>query len=128
MKIQTTISILLLFALILTFGCGDSITQPEVSIIKITDTETTIELTDNQICEYICTTGEDGARIKTQAKNYVISEINKNSETGYASIYRYKPKANYVGYDFVEIEILPDVVPIDEPPIYKIVKLEFYIK
>ena len=77
---------------------------------------------------YVCNGGEDGAIIKTQAEHFEVSEINRNSSTGYSAIFSYKPKANYVGYDFVEIEILPDAIPIDEPNIAKIVKIEFYIK
>lgn len=96
MKTKTTISFLLLFALIFTFGCSDSPTETPDSVIKITDSDLSVELSKNEICEYICTTGEEGATIKTQAKNFKISEINRNFETGYSAIYRYKPKTNYV--------------------------------
>ena len=109
-------------------GCGDSITETHNSIITIVDTNEIIELSKNQICEYFCVGGEDGATIKTQAKHFEISEINRNSETGYAAIYRYKPKANYVGYDSVQIEIFPDVVPIEELSNNEIIKIEFFIK
>ena len=120
--------ILLTATLLFTFSCSDSITESPVSIVQITDSDLTVEISKNEICTYVCTGGEDGAIIKTQAAHFEVSEINRNSKTGYSAIYIYKPKANYVGSDFVEIEILPDVVPMDEPPIYKIVKIEFYIK
>ena len=128
-KTKISLTILILATLLIIFGCNDdSINQSTESIIKINNTEKTIELSDNQICEYIATRGEDGATIKTQAKHFEISEINRNSETGYAAIYRYKPETNYVGYDFVEIEIMSDVVPFDEPYIGKTVKIEFFVK
>jgi len=120
--------ILLTATLLFTFSCSDSITETPVSIVQIADSDLTVELSKNEICTYLCTGGEDGAIIKTQAKHSEISEITRNSETNYSAIYSYKAKVNYVGYDFVEIEILPDAIPIDEPNIAKIVKIEFFIK
>lgn len=125
---KISLTILIITTLLFTFGCSDSPTETPDSVIKITDSDLSIELAKNQICEYFCVGGEDGVTIKTQAKHFVISKINRNSETGYAAIYRYKPKTNFVGYDFVEIEIMPDVVPIDEPYIGKIIKIEFFVK
>ena len=125
-KIQPII--LFLITLLFTYSCSDSLTETPESVIKITDSDLSVELAKNQICEYVCITAEGGATIKTQANNFEISEINRNSETGYAAIYRYKPKANFIGYDFVEIEIMSDAVPIDEPYVGKIVKIEFFVK
>ena len=110
------------------FGCGYLVTETPVSVVQITDSDLTIELSKNEICTYVCTGGEDGAIIKTQAAHFEVSEINRNSNTGYSAIYSYKPKANYVGSDFVEIEILSDVAAIDEQITSKTVKIEFYIK
>ncbi|MBU0473816.1 MAG: hypothetical protein KKF62_06590 [Bacteroidetes bacterium] len=120
--------ILLAATLLFTFGCGDLVTETPVSVVQITDSDLTVELSKNQICTYLCTGGEDGAIIKTQAEHFEVSEIKRNSNTDYNAIYSYKPKVNYVGYDFVEIEILPDVIPIDEPSISRKVKIEFFIK
>lgn len=126
--IKISLSILFAITLLFTYSCSDSPTETPESVIRITDSDLTVELTKNQICEYMASGGEDGATIKTQAKHFEISEINRGTETGYSAIYRYKPKPNYVGYDFVELEIMSDAVPIDEPYVGKIVKIEFFVK
>lgn len=66
-----------------------------------------IEMNNSQIFEY--RTGisgdEEGARITQQALNYEISEMVRNASTQWEAVYRYKPKANFVGSEEVIIRL-----------------------
>lgn len=79
------------------------------SLTRIIDVETseineTIKNTD--IYSYIFLVGdEEGASIRVQATQYEISEIIRDESTGMNAEYRYKPIADFVGTDYVIIEI-----------------------
>lgn len=47
---------------------------------------------------------EEGAFISKQAEHYEVSKIVRDSTTQWWAVYKYKPLANYVGNDKVEIE------------------------
>ena len=74
-------------------GCKESNLLQTVSIsLKNTDT-------------YQYPTGggdEDGARISTQANHYSISEIRRNAETNWVTVYVYQPTAGFVGSDYAD--------------------------
>ena len=46
---------------------------------------------------------EQGASIKVQAGHFEKSEIVRDASTGFEPVYKYKPKADYVGKDSVEL-------------------------
>jgi hypothetical protein len=48
---------------------------------------------------------EEGAAIIKQAIHYRVSEIKRDKSTNWAAVYFYQPKENYIGNDYVEIEL-----------------------
>lgn len=71
---------------------------------KVSEINITIKNTDQY--EYVINVGdEEGASIKTQAKHHQISEIERDSSTGWNCEYTYKPLPNFVGTDFVELKV-----------------------
>ena len=69
--------------------------------------EINVQILNSEVYEY--KTGisgdEEGASIKKQAQHFEISDIFRNSETGWEAVYRYKPESNFIGFDYVELEI-----------------------
>lgn len=47
---------------------------------------------------------EEGAVITQQALHYEVSELVRDSTTGWSIVYRYIPEQGYTGIDYVEIE------------------------
>lgn len=47
---------------------------------------------------------EEGAMIKTQALYFQASELIRDASTNWSVVYEYKPLANYIGMDLIEIE------------------------
>jgi hypothetical protein len=70
---------------------------------------------------------EDGARISTQAKHYGISEIRRDSATGWVMTYVYQPAPGFVGSDYVEIEVITGSDGASPPTNIKRVALHFAI-
>ena len=68
----------------------------------------TIQVTIKKSDTYTYSTGisgdEDGAKIIRQAENFEISELRRNQTTNWIVFYDYKPKSNFTGKDYVEIE------------------------
>jgi hypothetical protein len=68
----------------------------------------TIQVTIKNSDTYSYSTGvggdEDGAKIIRQANNFEISELRRNQTTNWVVFYDYKPKSNFTGKDYVEIE------------------------
>ncbi len=48
---------------------------------------------------------EEGASISKQTLHYQVSEIVRNKSTNWQAVYFYQPKKNYIGKDYVEIEL-----------------------
>lgn len=65
---------------------------------------------------------EEGATIKVQPENYEISELIRDESTNMNVEYHYKPKINFVGKDYVVIEVHYNQTGVDpmEPEIVKI--------
>lgn len=96
-NVRTVITIFIFISLILFTGCKDESDIDNISV----------ELKSYETYKHTLVTGdEEGAKIKTQARHFEISEITRNAEDDYAAVYTYKPTANYIGRDYVEIEIL----------------------
>jgi len=90
--------------------------------------EINVEISNSELYQYPTVGGdEEGARIKTQAKHFEISEIRRSLETKYVATYTYKSKADFVGQDFVEIEILTGSDGASAPTNSEIVKIIFTI-
>ena len=68
----------------------------------------TIQVTIKNTDTYSYSTGkggeEEGAQIKRQANNFEISEIRRDQSTNFVAVYYYKPKPNFTGKDYIEIE------------------------
>ena len=68
----------------------------------------TIQVTIKNSDTYTYSTGisgdEDGAKIIRQANNFETSELRRNQTTNWEVIYYYKPKSNFEGKDYLEIE------------------------
>ncbi|MCA9730623.1 MAG: hypothetical protein H6696_16660 [Deferribacteres bacterium] len=94
------IKYLLPILLICFFMACEISTEPEIY-----DVDATIKT--SEIYEYH--TGisgdEEGAAIKTQAKNFEISEILRNASTNFEAVYRYKSNTGFVGLEYVELEL-----------------------
>jgi hypothetical protein len=91
-------------------GCLDDCPQVKYELVKIVSQGTTksIEVTIKNSETYLFDTkmggDEQGAKINKQPSNFEISEIKRNKSTNWQSIYYYKPKANFIGTDYVEIK------------------------
>jgi hypothetical protein len=89
--------------LICLFISCENKTEPEINNV---DVDVTIK--NSEVYEY--NTGisgdEEGVSIKTQAKNFEISDIVRNASTRFEAVYRYKPKAGFIGADYIELEII----------------------
>ncbi|MFA7421833.1 MAG: hypothetical protein WCZ90_19270 [Melioribacteraceae bacterium] len=82
------------------YGCKD-----DNLITQFSNSGITVEIRNSETYKYQTVSGdEEGATIKVQAEHYDISEIKRNSETNFAAVYTYKPKSNFVGYDYVVLE------------------------
>lgn len=89
--------LLLLIYILLNVACEEEPSYNEINV----------EISNSELYQHPTVGGdEEGARIKTQAKHFEISEIIRNSETNYVATYTYKSKSDFIGIDFVEIEIL----------------------
>lgn len=68
----------------------------------------TIQVSIKHTESYTYSTGivgdEDGASIMKQANYFEISELRRNQSTNFEMIFFYKPKTNFTGNDYVEIE------------------------
>lgn len=95
---KTNLFIIALFIALIT-----SCKKDEFSVDK-----DTIHVTIKNSDTYTYNTGiggdEDGAKIIKQARNHQISELRRNEKTNWIVFYDYKPKANFTGIDYIEIE------------------------
>ncbi len=116
---SSVLTVLLLLILIsLTIACNDESSSRDINV----------EIRSSELYQYPTVGGdEEGAIIKTQAKYFEISEIRRNAETNYVATYTYKSKADFVGQDFVEIEILTGSDGASAPTNSEIVKIIFTI-
>ena len=64
-------------------------------------TEISLKNTESYYCSF-SVGDEEGASIKVQAKHYEISELNRDRDE---VVYHYKPKTDFVGKDYVIIEV-----------------------
>jgi len=88
----------------------------------------TVPLKNADLYEYATVGGdEDGARITRQAVHYEVSEIRRDKATNFIAVYMYRPKAGYVGTDYVEIEIRSGSDGTSPPSSVKIVGITFVI-
>lgn len=100
-------------------GCRESNTLETVSV-SLKNTET---------YQYPTVGGdEDGARISTQANHFSISEIRRNAETNWVAVYVYRPTADFVGSDYVEVEISTGSDGASSPTTVKTVAFRFVIQ
>jgi hypothetical protein len=87
----------------------------------------TIQVTIKNSDTYYYSTGiggdEDGAKIIKQANNYEISELRRNQTTNWVVFYDYKPKSNFTGKDYVEIETYEGSNGASPPTTIKTVKI-----
>ena len=94
----TFILCLLIFAI-----CCNNTTDPTIE-----EGTQTISIKNSETYEY--RTGisgdEEGASIILQAKNFVISDIVRNSETKWEAVYIYKSKPFFSGTEYVEIKLV----------------------
>lgn len=97
MKSKLTLIILLVLVMI---GCKEE----EFPVDKDT-AQVTIKNTDTYSYFTGISGDEEGAQIKRQANSFEISELRRNQSTNFEVVYYYKPKANFTGKDYVEIEI-----------------------
>ena len=87
-----------------------------------------VEISNSELYQHPTVGGdEEGARIKIQAKYFEISEIIRNAETNYVATYTYKSKTDFIGRDFVEIEILTGSDGANAPINSEIIKIIFTI-
>ena len=90
--------------------------------------EINVEISNSELYQYPTVGGdEDGASIKTQAKHFDVSEIRRNAETDYVATYTYKSQPDFIGNDFVEIEILTGSDGASPPTNSEIIKINFTI-
>lgn len=118
--------VVLLPVVFIFYGCKDdsSITQFSNS----GNSGNIVEIRNFETYKYPTVSGdEEGATIKVQAKHYDISEIRRNSETNYVAVYTYKPKFNFVGYDYVELEIQKGSDGASPPTEIKTIKINFAV-
>ncbi len=87
----------------------------------------TIQVTIKNSDTYTYNTGiggdEDGAKIIRQAKNHQKSELRRNETTNWVVFYDYKPKANFTGQDYIEIETYEGSNGASPPTTIKTVKI-----
>jgi hypothetical protein len=119
-------AIFILASIIFTFqfiSCSDDKSNSEFP-----SRELTVDLKNSDTYTYPTVGGdEEGAEIIVQAKHYEISEIVRNSETNYVAVYTYKPKSDYVGPDYAEIQIETGSDGASEPTEIEIVKFHFNV-
>ena len=112
-------TLLLLFIISIIVGC-----QKEEKV----DDEIDVKLTNTETYSRIIVSGdEEGAVIKTQAKNYEKSEIIRNETTNMNVVYKYKPIADFVGKDYVIIEIHYNKTGVAEDVDTKTLKINFTV-
>ncbi len=68
---------------------------------------------------------EDGAFIKRPAQHFEESKIIRDSSTGWVAVYKYKPRASFVGTDSVEIETHEGSDGASAPQIIKVIRINF---
>jgi hypothetical protein len=79
-------------------GCQNS---PDTQVVDVA-------LKNTELCEYPAVGGdEEGARIFTQAAHFSVSEIRRNTATGFVATYVYQATSGFVGADQTEVEVLP---------------------
>ena len=73
--------------------------------IQIDEIEKTFTISKEDIFEYDLGIfgDEEGARIKKQPSKFEISEIYYDENDSFRAIYRYKPKVNFSGTEYVEL-------------------------
>ncbi len=114
---------ILFLIIILFYGCKN-----DNSVMPISEGDINVTLKNYETYEYPTVGGdEEGAIIKTQARHFETSEIKRNSSTNYVAVYIYKPKLNYVGTDFVEIEIRKGSDGASPPTEIKTIKINFIV-
>jgi hypothetical protein len=95
---KSTLTLLAFFVVLMT-----SCNKDEFPIDK-----DTIQVTIKNSDTYTYSTGiggdEEGAKIIRQAENFEISELRRNQTTNWVVFYDYKPKSNFTGKDYIEIE------------------------
>ena len=78
-------------------GCRDS---PATHVVDVS-------LKNTELYEYPTVGGdEEGARLVTQAAHFSVSEIRRNTATGFVATYVYQAASGFVGADQAEIEVL----------------------
>ena len=91
--------ILLLEITLLLMSC-----DKDDSMYLVNKIDVTIENSEDYNYDFNISGDEEGAVIIIQAKHFQVSELIRNSSTNWNVVYQYKPEANYVGADYVEIE------------------------
>lgn len=116
----------LMLAVVLIFiisACNDSdtINQPAYENLNVA-------LKSSEVYQYTTVSGdEESASILVQAKNFEISEIIRNAETNYTAVYKYKPKTDFTGTDYVELKIETGSDGASQPTKIQIIKINFVI-
>jgi len=70
---------------------------------------------------------EEGASVSKQALHFKVSGIVRNKSTNWQAVYFYQPKENYVGKDYVEIELRTGSNGASPPAKISLVKISFII-
>lgn len=80
-------------------SCNEEEPDNVVDEIRIT-----IANSETYVYDFMIFGDEEGATIKAQAHHFLISEIIRDATTNWRVVYQYKPHADFVGKDFVEIQ------------------------
>ncbi len=96
---KSPVLIILIMAVLAITGCEDNSATDDGSLRFV--------ISNSEIFEYRTgiTGDEDGATIYQQAEHFAISEIRRNADTGYEAVYFYQSEADFVGNDYVELEL-----------------------
>lgn len=89
--------IFLLTILVGAISCDNGETENSIEV------STTIANTETYEYRTGISGDEEGAKITEQAQNYEISELVRDASTQFEVVYRYKPKAGFVGVEQVKI-------------------------
>ena len=94
-------NVLIISSVLLIIGCiqnSNAVDEEKISA----------SISNTKVYEY--DTGVEGDEevlyIEKQANYFEISEIVRDSSTQWRGVYRYKPKPNYIGTDYVEIKTI----------------------
>lgn len=90
---------LLAFLIVLMTSCKKDVFPIDKDTIQVT-----IKTSDTYTYSTGISGDEEGAKIIRQAENFELSELRRNQTTNWVVFYDYKPKSNFTGKDYVEIE------------------------